>query len=158
LQLFLGENLKTIEESFRRFYDRTSEIGQNELVMCLKPYFQTILNLQSTQGDWTSICQLNGEVMLEEEFFYDVDKAGNAVLKVVTILLKAFLADIFENFTLATSLYEVIEKKGNVFGFPMVFYHGGEVLGMPIIECSSFLENKLIYEKLACTKKGWKKQ
>jgi hypothetical protein len=112
LQLFLGGNLKAIEESLRKFYDRTSEIGQNDLVLCLKPYFQTILNLQSTQGDLNSLCQLNGEVMLEEDFLFEVDKAGNTVLKMVAYLLKADLADTFENFTLATSLYELIEKTG----------------------------------------------
>jgi tetratricopeptide (TPR) repeat protein len=110
LQLFLGKNLKTMEDSFRKFYERTSDLGQSELVLCLKPYFQTILNLQCTRLDLTSDSQLSGEVMIEEEFFEEIDKSGNIVLKIVFYLLKANLAETFENFKLAFSLYELIEK------------------------------------------------
>jgi hypothetical protein len=110
LQLFLGTNLKSIEESFRTFYDRTLEIRQNTMVLSLKPYFQAILNHQTIRCDWSYVHLLTGEIMIEEEFLRDVDEAGHPLLKVVTHLLKAELAESFGYFETAEMLYASVEQ------------------------------------------------
>jgi hypothetical protein len=112
LQLFLGANLRDTEASFRNFYDRTIEIGQKSMILCLKPYFQSILNQQTVILDWNNIAVLSGEVMEEEEYLSEVDEAANPVLKVVTYLLKAELAEKFGKLPLAEFLYSFIEKSG----------------------------------------------
>jgi hypothetical protein len=117
MQLFLFSNLKALEESFRSFYYRTRDIGQNAMILWLKPYLQSILNQQNHEGDWNSIAILNGEIMKEKEFLKEVDEAGNPVLKVVTYLLKAELAEKFENFRLAEMLYALIERTGRSIRF-----------------------------------------
>jgi hypothetical protein len=114
LQLFLGTNLKTIEESFRAFYDRTLEIRQNTMVFCLKPYLQAILNHQIVRHDWNNVSLLSGEIMIEEDFLREIDEAGHPTLKVITYLLKAELSDAFENFESAESLYRSIEQLGRL--------------------------------------------
>jgi hypothetical protein len=117
MQLFLGSNLKALEESFRSFYDRTREIGQNAMILWLKPYLQSILNQQNFEGDWNSIAILTGEIMTEDDFLKEVEQVGNPVLKVVTYLLKAELAEKFENFSLAETLYALIERIGRSIRF-----------------------------------------
>jgi hypothetical protein len=87
------------------------------MILCLKPYFQTILNQQMVFLDWNNIAVFNGEAMEEEDFLREVEQAGNPVLKVVTYLLKAELAEKFENFQLAESLYSFIEMSSRSIRF-----------------------------------------
>jgi hypothetical protein len=65
MQLFLGKNLKILEESFRNLLERTAAIGQKAMIFSLKPYLQTILKQQSIPSNWDDITILTGEIMDE---------------------------------------------------------------------------------------------
>jgi hypothetical protein len=112
MQLFLGKNLKTLEESFRNLLERTAAIGQKAMIFSLKPYLQTILKQQSIPSKWDDITLLTGEIMNEDAYLNELDKSGNQSLKVLTYMVKAELAEKFEYFHVAKPLYAWIEKNG----------------------------------------------
>jgi hypothetical protein len=150
MQLFLGKNLRALEESFRNLVDRTSTLGQKAMILSLKPYLQTILNQQSIASNWDNITLLTGEIMNEVMYLSELDKSGNQSLKVLTYMVKAELAEKFEYFDVAEPLYEWIEKNGR----SIRVSHGilplcGGVQDMYITDCSSSFKKENIFVKHA---------
>jgi hypothetical protein len=112
MQLFLGKNLKILEESFRNLLERTAVIGQKAMIFSLKPYLQTILKQESIPSNWDDITILTGEIMDETDYLDELEKSGNQSLKVLIYMVKAELAEKFEYFDVVEPLYSWIEKNG----------------------------------------------
>jgi hypothetical protein len=112
MQLFLGTNLRTLEESFRNLLERTTATGQKVVILSLTPYLQTIIKQQSIPSNWDDITLLTGEIMNEADYLRELEVSGNQSFKVMIYIVKAELAEKFEYFEVAEPLYVWIEKNG----------------------------------------------
>lgn len=124
-----GVHLEVQEKFIRAHYSRVKSLGQEELLIWLKPHLQYLTNMRSCSTHWSHLALLSGEFMNFNTHLKQMKASSNMIATATALMIKAELSNTFGFHRIARETFDEVESLGHAihltYGFTMLCWGAG---------------------------------